>query len=166
MCEICDNDYEGLTELEIVNCSKVVQIPNIQCLTTLIIHSGENLTQIPNIQGLHILRIFNCPKLAQIPTIQGLNELHIVNCPKVAQIPNIKGLNNLYIGICKYFKYIYINDKLEISRYLTRYKLHSWLKRMLFLRSARYKALWRIAEYYTRMKYSPANALKYLNLDD
>ena len=186
MCQICDNDYEGLNNLYIDGCKKVMQIPHMQRLIQLYIRDCIELLQISNIQRVNSLKIYNCPKVAHIPHIQGLNELHIMDCPqvvqipniqgliilnivkcsKLTQIPNIKGLNYLYVRDCKYFKDINADDKLKISRYLNEYKLHNWLKRMLFLRSARYKALWRIAEHYTKKKYSPDNALKYLNLDD
>ncbi len=119
-----------------------------------------------NIQELNILVINNCIKLAQIPHIQGLNKLVIANCPKLAQIPYIQGLNKLVIANCKCLKDIFTRNRLEIKRYLNRFKIKNWLRRMLFLKSERYKILWRIAEYYTKKKYSPENALKYLNLDN
>ena len=146
MCQICDNEYEGLTELKIKNCSNIIEIPNIQ--------------------GLNTLEIYECSNITKILNIQGLNELYIENCNKLSEIPNIQGLTELDISNCKYLNDISSSDKLDVKRYLLGSEIKNWLKRMLFLRSKRFNVLWKIAEFYTIKKFSPKNVLKYITLDD
>jgi hypothetical protein len=166
MCQICNNEYKGLNILIIDNCPKVVQIPNIQGLNNLNIWNCPNVVQILHIQGLDHLNITNCPKIVQIPHIQRLKRLVIINCPNISQInQNANSLIRLII-YCKYFNSIHTCDKEKIKQYLNIIKITSWYKRMLYLKSKRMKILWRIAEYYTAKKYSPANVFKYLDLND
>ncbi len=55
---------------------------------------------------------------------------------------------------------IYVRKRKQIIR------IQQWMKRIIYLKSNRFKVLWKIAEYYIAKKYSPINALKYIDLDD
>ena len=151
MCQICDNNINTR------------EFPNIQGL---IIRNCNNVVQIPNIEQLKYICIENCAKIVQIPNIQGLNRLFIIDCVNLVRIPNIQGLYRLIIRDCSYLKNIDTYNKKEIKKYLSILCITQWYKRMKYLRSARYKILWRIADYYTARKYAPENILKYIMLED
>ena len=110
--------------------------------------------------------IENCDNITEIPNIQGLNKLYIYNCDNISEIPNIEGLNELHIWNCPKINFIETRNLIEIERFYSINKIKTWHKRMQFLKGKRYIKLWEIAEYYTKIKYSPANVLKYMNLDE
>lgn len=182
MCRICNTtQHAGLTQLVIVDCPALTVIPIIQDLTDLDIHNCPLITKISNMlcileiskssrfrnfmQKLTTLYIMNCPLLTAIPHIQGLTTLYIDTCPKLTVIPNIQGLTTLGISNCLKLKDTYQKKKKRnIKQYiqrLTAIRIINWYRKC-----KRNKVLWKIAEYYTKRKYSPENILKFINLKE
>ena len=101
MCVICDNEYEGLQQLNIENCNNLINIPIINGLDILTIKNCPNLTTLPIIEGLDVLHLDNCPNITNIPIIATLERLFIRNCPNITLIPNIERLLVVSIEHCQ-----------------------------------------------------------------
>jgi len=143
MCKICEGNEQGLKELGIYNCNKIINIPTIQKLHTLIIHTCENIINIPNIQGLHTLVIISCFKIVDIPYIQELKRLNILNC--------------------LYLEDINSDDKEEIENYLSKLQKRRETKAKKIIN----KCIWRwYVEKIVEKRYHPDNILKYINLEE
>lgn len=100
MCQICNNQFEGLRWLDCSNCSLLTSIPNIGGLEHLNCSNCPSLTSIPIIENLAILECANCPLLTNIPNIEGLGELNCSNCSILNNIPNFKNLKDLDCSNC------------------------------------------------------------------
>jgi predicted nucleotide-binding protein (sugar kinase/HSP70/actin superfamily) len=102
MCRICDNNYNGLKNLNIIDC--------------------------PNINGLHELYIINCPNINELqdlyidncPNINELQVLYIDNCPNINKIQNIDRLYNLCID----------ENNISIEKYNAKQKITKWYKKI------------------------------------
>lgn len=151
MCKICDKEYKvSLNILNVDPCSNLTELDLSKVeLNLLKINCCNNLTSISNMRSLTIINITHCKKLIKLHNITYnklyFNKLYIYNCDKLHNI-------NTY-------------DKEKISKYLSILKITNWYKRMKFLKSNRFKILWKIAKYYTQIKYSPNNILNYLDLE-
>jgi len=58
---------------------------------------------------------------------------------------------------------VYEDEYIKI--FYAKQKVKKWIKRMLYLKSKRYKTLWKISEYYTKVKYHPDHILQYVEFD-
>jgi hypothetical protein len=145
MCVICDNEYEGLNNLNLKNCKKVTTIPIIEGLIALYIENCINIVTIPIIEGLKILYIKNCYKITNIPVIEGLEYLSIFNCNNINAIPIIEGLKGLWIVNChNIINYYYDHNLINfytIERFNSINKIKKWYPRIKFSRK-----LWMYAE--------------------
>ena len=106
------------------------------------------------------LKISNNPKIKNIPYIKGMKGLYVFNCKEVKNIENSKELTKLFISNCDNFYNIDTIDNKKINEYLSSICIKRWYKKY-----KHFKTLWKIAEYYTKRKYSPENILNYVYLE-
>jgi len=131
MCQICQNEYEGLNYLNIKDCDNITNIPNIENLKILHIYNCQNLTNVPYASELFYLNIRNCQALINIPNLENLTVLEITNCNNIKNIPNIENLKGLYINNCKNIINcnIHIIDNYNITKFYNSNKIKKWYKK-------------------------------------
>ncbi len=154
MCILCTKSYNiSLTELNCNDCQSIKKIPSILVNLTKINCDNTKIKKIP--KELVNLYYIDCrkTKIKEIP--KELVNLGRLDCDRTAPPPPfnfIYYIHNVVIQDKSWFK-----TKYEIKKII---KLQKYIKLYLKL-----PTLWRIAEYYTKKKYSPENILKYINLE-
>ena len=148
MCIICDRNYDdNLIELNCYDCEYIQEIPILPNLKILIC-SYTCIKEIPNLHKLEYLDCFNT-QIKEIPILPKLKYLTCSNT-QIKEIPILPKLECL-----RYYK-IYCDNEYKIKLYYIKQKLNRKLYNLYKLRK-NLKTLWKIAEYYTKIKYHPKN---------
>ncbi len=183
MCIICTRNYDiSLTYLNCYKCKDIKEIPKelvnlngLDCCNTQIIAIPKELINLTYL-CVHNTQIKEIPKeltnltylfcdgtlIKEIPKeFINLKYFHCIHT-QITEIPKelvkLKFVN--YIGII-YWDRSWFKTKDEIKKIIKLQKF--WKKNGKFI--IKLPTLWRIAEYYTKKKYSPKNILKYVDLE-
>jgi Leucine-rich repeat (LRR) protein len=148
MCILCNGDYnENLLLLNCSSCIKIKEIPylpNLQYLDC----SYTKIKELPILPNLQLL-ICDNTEITEIPYLSNLLYLDcdLISVSKITYLHNIYNLwrPTSYPNNKNKINELYIKQKLK-RKLLNLYRLHK-----------RLSTLWKIAEYYTIIKYHPNN---------
>lgn len=100
MCQICDGTISAdVTELFLLNCHTICEIPVYPALTNLQAYNCSNLSRIPTQPSMTCLRIGNCP-VHEIAAQPLLEEIYIADSPVLQEIAVHPTLKRLSINDC------------------------------------------------------------------
>jgi len=167
MCIICDGDYDiNMIELECCSCQDITEIPNLPNLKILDC-SHTNITEIPNLPNLEKLYCYKI-EIKEIPNLPNLEILWCYNT-NITEIPNLPNLEKLYCHNTNiteipnlpnlemlYWDYKKCNNKQEVKELCSKFIIKRKVLN-LYRFKKKLPTLWKIAEYYTAIKYHPDN---------
>lgn len=140
MCIICTGDYDiNLTKLDCKCCNKIQEIPK-------------------ELVNLIYLNCFKCTNLLYIPKeLINLKKLEIRRT-KVKRIPKeLMNLRHVKFGPACFWDVSWLKDNFPINKIIPLQRYWKLYRKL--------PTLWKIAEYYTKKRYSPENILKYIELE-